>query len=225
MTTIPRFRMQVAPPPEAPPTLGSDGPNVAAVPLESCLDLGLSAGNVPEESAPETVLDRTEMPSETPANSRKMGSFTYDREKGGYVQEWESLDDFYAWRRQEEQAFSIELILSRTSRPTGNSPPLFTQKREYRCSRQHTRGVSKYEKKHPDRAQKIESKKTGCRCQIFIKLYPHTGIVLGRYDADHDHELGSANIAYTRMSHAAREKINSMLEQKMEQKEIVCKRS
>ena len=210
MTTIPRFRMQVAPP-EAPPTLGSDGPNIAAAPLESCLDLG----NVP---APETET------SETPVNSRK-GGFTYDREKGGYVQEWESLDDFNAWRRQEEQAFSIELILSRTSRPTGNGPPLFTQKREYRCSRQHTGGVSKYEKKHPDRAQKIKSKKTGCRCQIFIKLYPHTGVVLGRYDADHDHEIGLANIAYTRMSHMAREKIKSMLEQKMEHKEIVCKRS
>ena len=200
--------MQVAPP-EAPPTLGSDGPNIAAAPLESCLDLG----NVP---APEMET------SETPVNSRK-GGFTYNREKGRYVQEWESLDDFNAWCRQEEQVFSIELILSRTSRPTGNGPPLFTQKREYRCLRQHTGGVSKYEKKHPDQAQKIESKKTGCRCQIFIKLYPHTGVVLGRYDANHDHEIGLANIAYTRMSHMAREKIKSMLEQKMEHKEIVCK--
>jgi hypothetical protein len=227
MTTIPRFRMQIAP-----PTLGSDGPNVAAAPIESVLDLGLSASHVPGESAPENSgddipdLDRTETPSETPsetpATSKKKGSFNYDREKGGYAQEWASLDEFYTWRRQEEQAFSIELILSRTSRPTGNAPPLFTQKREYRCSREHTGGVTKYEKKHPDRTRKIDSKKTGCGCQIHIKIYPHTQIVLGRYIADHDHEVGSANIAYTRMSHAAREKINSMLEQKMEHKEIVC---
>jgi hypothetical protein len=222
MTTIPRFRMQVAP-----PMLGSD----AAAPIESCLDLGLSTSHVPGGSAPENSgddipdLDRMETPSETPANSKKKGSFNYDREKGGYVQEWASLAEFYTWRRQEELMFSIELILSRTSRPTSNGPPLFTQKREYRCSRQHTGGVSKYKKKHPDRTQKISSKKTGCRCQIMIKTYPHTQIVLGRYIADHDHEIGSANIAYTRMSHAAREKIISMLEQKMGHKEIVCKRS
>ena len=83
MTTIPRFRMQVAP-----PILGSD----AAAPIESCLDLGLSTSHVPGGSAPENSgddipdLDRMETPSETPANSKKKGSFNYDREKGGYSQ-------------------------------------------------------------------------------------------------------------------------------------------
>ena len=88
MTTIPRFRMQIAP-----PTLGSDGLNVATTPIESVLDLGLSASHMPGESAPENLgddipdLDHTktpsETPSETPATSKKKGSFNYDRERAG----------------------------------------------------------------------------------------------------------------------------------------------
>jgi hypothetical protein len=69
----------------------------------------------------------------------------------------------------------------------------------------------------------MDSKKTGCRCQITIKIYSNTPTVLGRYDADHDHDVGSDNIAYTRMSLAARDQINMMLTQQIDNKEIVCK--
>jgi hypothetical protein len=41
----------------------------------------------------------------------------------------------------------------------------------------------------------------------------------------HDHEVGSDNIAYTRMSGVAREQIKSMLVQKVDHKEIVRNQS
>lgn len=173
MTTLPPFRLQVAPP---------------------------CAPTVPD-------LDR-------------QGGFNYDQEKGGYVHEWTSLPEFEAWRRQEELAYSIELILSRTD--TGKH---FTHKRTYNCSRQHTGGAKQYQKKHLDWNWKIDSKKTGCRCQVTIKLYPDTATVLGRYDAEHDHEVGLVNLAYTWMSGTAREKIYVMLTQKIDHSEIVCQRS
>lgn len=146
------------------------------------------------------------------------GSFNYDREKGEYFLEWTDLAEFDAWHRQEEIANSIELLVCRTA--TGKE---FTQKRTYCCSRQRTGGDKPYKKKNLDWDRKIDSKKTGCRCQLTIKLYPDTPTVLGRYDANHDHEVGLANLAYTRMSHAARKIIYEMLAQKIDYKEIVSK--
>ena len=189
MTTLPCFQLQVAL-----PTPGEAGPTATAPPAPTMhtLDFGVARIN--------------------------QGSFDYDREKGGYSLEWADLAEFDAWRRQQELAYSIELILSRTK-----SGREFTQKRTYRCSRARTGGEKPYQKKHPDRNRKLDSKKTGCRCQLTIKLYSDTPTVLGRYDADHDHEIGLANIAHTRMTHAARMRINEMLTQQIDHKEIVCK--
>jgi hypothetical protein len=203
------------------PTLGAAGPIAipAPVPTESCLDF---TSHVPREFVPAEPSESEEDPdpAETPANSKKTGSFNYDQEKGGYVHKWANLAEFDVWRRQEELAYSIDLVISKTL-----AGRLYTQKRTYVCSRQQTGGERNYQRKFPDRKRKIESKKTGCSCQITIKLYPHTRIVLGRYDSDHDHEIGLANIAYTRISRPAREKIIAMLTQKVDHREIVCKRS
>ena len=158
--------------------------------------------------------DRPEMS----ASSNKQGSFDYDREKGGYFLEWASLAEFDAWRRQEEIANSIELVVCRTV-----MGKVFTQKRTYCCARQPTGGDKQYKKKNLHWDRKIDSKKTGCGCQLTIKLYPDTPTILGRYEADHDHEVGFANLAYTRMSPAAREKIYDMLNQRIDYKEIVSK--
>jgi hypothetical protein len=219
MTTIPRFRLKVAP-----PTLGTAGPSATGAPVMLCLDLGKNAGSGGSGSSVSSDSSNNDIPdvTETPANSIRKGSFNFDRESGGFAHEWSNLAEFDAWRRQEELAYSIELVTAWTSGP---SRWLYTQKKIYRCSRQHTTGERHYQKKFPDRYRKIGSKKTGCRCQLTIKLYPHTQTILGRYDADHDHEVGLANIAYIRISRAAREKINVMLEQRIHHSEIVRKRS
>ena len=184
----------------------------------------MTAPSVVVPAAPEQS-PRTERPSDipppettkAPATSTKRGSYNYDREHG-YPLEWSDFAAFNAWRREEELQDSIELIASTVKR----GGPLWTEKRLYVCSRQPSGGRREVEKKNPDWRRKIGSKKTGCRCRVVIKLYPHTDAILGNYTNTHDHEVGSENIAYMRMSHAAREQIKSMLVQKVDHKEIVC---
>lgn len=213
MTTLP---LSIAPS-DASMTTGP-----SALPAEPCPDLGLVAPAAPEQSPhtdrpsdapPETA----EAPATSPATSKARGSFNYDREGGGYPLEWSDFAAFNAWRREEEVRYSIELIASTVKR----GGPLWTEKRLYVCSRQMSGGRKDYEKKNPDWKRKIGSKKTGCRCRVVIKRYPHTDIILGNYTSTHDHEVGADNIAYTRMSGVAREHIRSMLEQKVDHKEIV----
>ena len=200
MTTLPHFRMKVArPTPEMPEM--TTGPS--APPAVLCLDL--RADDVRAARA------------DDPATSRKPGSFNYDRESGKFPHQWASMADFDEWRRTEELASSIELIASTVVRGKG----LWTKRCRYICSRQLSGGKNKYEKKCPERHANYDSKKTGCACKIVIKLYPHTPVVLGRYEKEHSHEVGTANLAYVRVSQAARLRIREMLESKVDPREIV----
>ena len=233
MMTLPHFRMSVAP--------RTAGP--IAPPLELCLDLGIvpEARVAPQESAerPRDSNDSAETPTiagnkaraaphepaecprdaETPATSRKKGSLYSDRKKGKWPHEWDSLAKFEAWRRQEELAYSIELIRSTVKR--GNE--LWLDKRLYVCSHQPSGGWKNYQKKHPERQRKINSKKSGCHCRIVIKRYHHMPTILGRYEVEHNHEVGLANLTYTRMLRMAQERIKSMLQLKMDHRKIIHK--
>ena len=133
--------------------------------------------------------------------------------------EWASIAEFDTWLKEEQLAKSIEFILSRTK--TGTR--LWTGKRTYVCSRQMSGGQKVYDKKYPDRQRKIDSKKTGLPMSDRDQALPHTETILGRYEEDHDHEIQLANIAYTRLSHAARDEIKVLLKQKVDPKEIVRK--
>jgi hypothetical protein len=131
--------------------------------------------------------------------------------------EWAGPAEFEVWHREEELAYSIKLIPSNTV----HGGKLWTLKRTYVCSRQPFEGPKKYQKKFLDWQWKIESKKTGCRCCIIIKSYPHTSAILGCYVSEHNYEIGLANITYTQRSWVAREKIKYKLSQKIDPREIV----
>ena len=155
--------------------------------------------------------------AESLATSRSKGSFNWDQEKGSFNLEWASLAEFQIWCQTEARASSIELNAS-SSRTGGIH---WTRRQCYVCRCEDSGGGRAYEKKHPEWQCKIGNRKSGCGCHIIIKEYLHTLTVLGRYVAEHDHEIGTANIAYTRLSGAARERIKSMLSQKIDRKEIV----
>src|SRR5260221_7232212 len=177
---------------------------LSAPPLELCLDFRRSSrGNSPDNT-------------ECPATSESQGSFNWDREKGEFTLEWENLAEFERWRWDEEDIYSIELIAS-TTRAGGTH---WSQRKLFVCGREPSGGGT-YTKKHPERELKIGTRKSGCRCQVVIKSYPHTPTILGRYLAEHDHEIGSANIVYTHLSGIAWEQIKTMLTQKIDRKEIV----
>ena len=211
----------------APSTQGIAGPSAPSSQL--CLDLGIEPGNIqiagPCNSLKSMGVTGLCNPapfsppksSETPATSKRRGSFNWDRENG-WEMKWAGIVDFEAWLKEEQLAKSIEFILSSTKPGKG----LWSKKQTYVCSRQKSGGQKEYEKKHPDWQRKIDSKKTGCRCQIEIKYYPHTLTILGCYAEEHDHKIQLGNIAYTRLSQAARDQIKVMLKQKVDQKEIVC---
>jgi hypothetical protein len=131
--------------------------------------------------------------------------------------EWSDFAAFNVWHCEKELHYLIELIASTVKR----GGPLWTEKQLYVCSCQLFRGLKLYNKKNPDWHCKIDSKKTGCGCQVVIKLYLHTDSILGNYTNAHDHEVGSDNIAYTWMSGVALEQIQSMLVQKVDRKGIV----
>jgi hypothetical protein len=185
-----------------------------AGPCDSPQSVGVAGQS--NSGTPESACDNSES-SESPATSKRKGSFNWDRENG-WAMEWANIAEFEIWLKEEQLAKSIDFVLSST-RP---GKRLWTKKSTYVCSRQMSGGQSMYEKKHPDRQRKIDTKKTGCRCHVIIKHYPHTLTILGYYADKHDHEIQLANIAYTRLSQAAREKIKVMLKQKVDQKEIVC---
>jgi hypothetical protein len=210
---LPRFRLSIAP--AAPATDVS----ARTAPLQLCLDLGV--GHQAHGSREESTSGRedTHPPdsADTPAASRKVGSLNHDQESGIYPLHWEDLASFHAWRREEELIHSIELIAS--SSVSGGR--LWLQKRVYVCARQLSGGPNKFKKKFPHRFRKIGTKKTGCRCRLVIKRYHHTPRILGRYVNKHDHDLGLGNIAYMRLSHAARETVRAMLRQQVDRRAIV----
>ena len=164
---------------------------------------GSSPANIPENA-------------ESPATSRRIGSFNWDRVEGGYTLEWANFAKFKLWRQMEERLSCIEFVAS-----TSRTGILYSRWQRFVCGRQGSGGEKIYEKKHPEWERKIEPKKSGCGCHIDIKQYPHMPTVLGRYEAEHDHDIGAANIAYTRLSGSVRERIKTMLTQKVDRHEIV----
>jgi len=168
---------------------------LTAPPLMGCLDFSVtSCGNIPDNA-------------KFLATSRRVGSFNWDREQGGFTCEQANLAKFELWRRVEERTSSIELVASTSQ--TRADRKLWSQRQLFVCGCQDSGGGRTYQMKNPDRGRTIPSKKTGCRCEVLIKQYLHTSTVLGCYVADHDHEIGAANIAHTRLSGTTWERINA----------------
>ena len=155
--------------------------------------------------------------AESPATLTSNGSFNWDWEHS-YSLEWADLAKFKLWRQMEECLSSIEFIVL-TTRTKSNA--LWSWCQHFVCRRQASRGEKIYEKKHPEWKRKTGTKKSGCGCHIDIKQYPHTSTILGCYAAKHDHEIGTANIAFTCLSSDTWEQIKTMLTQKINCREIM----
>jgi hypothetical protein len=196
---------------ELAPDNGRIGPS--ARPLELTLDLRTDAENNTDDE-----LDDIETLAEKPANSNARGSLNYDRANGKLPLEWPDLDTFHAWRRNEELAHSIELIASRIC----HGGQVWTLRRNYVCARAWSGGESRYETT-TNQKRKIPSKKTGCPCNITIKCYRDTKVVLGRYENRHDHPIGIANEPFMRLTDRSWEQMRAMVIQKVDPREIVRK--
>ncbi|KAH8980191.1 hypothetical protein EDB92DRAFT_1820639 [Lactarius akahatsu] len=128
--------------------------------------------------------------TEDPAMSHWYGSTTHDWKRGKMTLEWANEEDFLAWLAAEESDQTIELI----------------------CLREWTGGHSKSGATASEgQERKIPSKKTGCRCQLTIKLYRHTETILGKYENDHDHPLGDNNLRFTQLSDKTRDLVMQLV--------------
>jgi hypothetical protein len=154
-----------------------------------------------------------------PVTSDRYGSMTHDREMRNPTHEWSSLDEFHAWRVNEERGHCIEL---QRGKVFPSNTLLFRETQTYVCSRQGAGGKSKYVKKRNDRVGVQTSKRTGCRCKVTIKTYHHVPTVLGWYKSDHDHAIGMANVMFTRIRGSTRAYILELLRAGMKPKEVVC---
>ena len=158
--------------------------------------------------------------AKSPATSMSIRSFKWDQDHS-YSLEWADLAEFKLWRQTEERLSSIEFVAS-TTRTNG---VLWSRWQRFVCRCQVSGGEKIYERRHLEWKRKTKTKKSGCGCHIDIKQYPHTSTVLGRYAAEHDHEIGAANIAYTCLSGDTWEQIKTMLTQKINCREIVSCRT
>src|SRR5882762_7927041 len=110
--------------------------------------------------------------------------------------EWANEDAFWAWLAAEEWKHAIELVVSQVEH---SKSPIWRERRLLKCVRGFTGGKREYQRTMASE-RKIPSKKTGCRCRLTVKSYPHTETILGWYEDKHDHPIGDENLRFTRMS-------------------------
>lgn len=164
------------------------------------------------------VLDGANDPSKA---APALGSYAYDLSRGKYTLQWASEDELDQWIKQEEKSNSIELRYARSYSPNRGVREQWSNKRVFVCGRNHTGGKKKYEKKHPDRISRHESKKINCPVRLTVKNYHGTKCLLGLYSEEHNHELGIANVRHTRVPDETRERIAGMLRQGMDSNTVV----
>ena len=154
-----------------------------------------------------------------PAQSRTMrGGFEYDRASGNFELQWGSLAEFDTWREDQERTHSIELKIAET-KPVGIH---FLWKRIYKCTWRGSPDDSGYQKKFPDWIRKHPSKWIGCHCQVEVKAYPGTTVLLGHYTEGHNHPTNLGNLVFTRVTRSAKESMRELLELGVEHCKIVC---
>jgi hypothetical protein len=184
---------------------------------ELVLDFGTGAHAAPEGTmlAKENAHDDEEI-TKILDNSNRRGGFNHNRVSGHLPLEWPNIDAFQAWHRNKELAHSIELISSTTS----HSGQAWTLRCIYVCTHEWLGGESHYEKT-TNWERKIPSKKMGCPCNIIIKSYPNTKIVLGCYEDRHDHMIGIANALFMHLTARFQERMREMVIQKIDPREIM----
>ena len=171
-----------------------------------------------ERSARKGAQDQNTEPID-PATTRLCRSIMYDQENG-FDLEWESIDEFHQWRKNEEQAHSIEIHLTHTESSWGST--VYTRSRLWVCSCNRTGGDTHYKRTTNWKSRKEQKwLNGGCPCQVKIKSYPHTLTVLGKYIPDHSHLMGKDNLKHVRIRVPTQEHIMELIRLGLMDKEIV----
>ncbi|KAG6879865.1 hypothetical protein C0992_010534 [Termitomyces sp. T32_za158] len=139
-----------------------------------------------------------------PAGHAKQPYGSGDSEDG-YTLVFPDLAAFHEWRAQEEERHVVEFVKGDTHGSKA-VPPRFKDHTKLVCARHSRSGRKKYVKKHPERVRKVPSRKlegTGCPASISYKTYFDTAEVRACYCSKHSHEIGPANLPFTRKGRKA----------------------
>ncbi|KAF8078835.1 hypothetical protein FPV67DRAFT_81585 [Lyophyllum atratum] len=123
----------------------------------------------------------------------------------GYTLVFPNLEAFHDWRTQEEERQTVEFVKGDTHGSKA-VPPRFKDHTKLVCARHSRSGRKKYVKKHPERVRKVPSRKLdgqGCPASISYKTYFDTDEVRACYMSQHSHEIGPANLPFTRRGRKA----------------------
>ncbi|KAH6916941.1 hypothetical protein BKA70DRAFT_318047 [Coprinopsis sp. MPI-PUGE-AT-0042] len=123
----------------------------------------------------------------------------------GYTLIFADIAAFQAWRESEEEQNMVEFVKGDTHGSKA-VPPRFKDHTKLVCARHSRSGRKKYVKKHPERVRKVPSRKLegqGCPASISYKTYYDTEEVRACYVSQHSHEIGLANLPYTRRGRKA----------------------
>ncbi|KAJ7161351.1 hypothetical protein C8R43DRAFT_992541 [Mycena crocata] len=123
----------------------------------------------------------------------------------GYTLLFPNLEAFYEWRNKEEEVQMVEFVKGDTHGSKA-VPPRFKDHTKLVCARHSRSGRKKYVKKHPERVRKVPSRKLdgeGCQASISFKTYYDTDEVRACYISQHSHEIGLANLPFTRRGRKA----------------------
>ncbi|KIY51259.1 hypothetical protein FISHEDRAFT_18031, partial [Fistulina hepatica ATCC 64428] len=123
----------------------------------------------------------------------------------GYTLVFKNLDEFNAWKAREEETQVVEFVKGDTHGSKA-VPPRFKEHTKLVCARHSRSGRKKYVKKHPERVRKVPSRKlegVGCPASISFKTYYDSEEVRACYSSQHSHEIGLANLPFTRRGRRA----------------------
>ncbi|KAF8913073.1 hypothetical protein CPB84DRAFT_1841487 [Gymnopilus junonius] len=123
----------------------------------------------------------------------------------GYTLIFATLAAFQEWRNAEEERHCVEFVKGDTHGSKAD-PPRFKDHTKLVCARHSRSGRKKYIKKHPERVRKVPSRKLegqGCQASISYKTYFDTEEVRACYISQHSHEIGLANLPFTRRGRKA----------------------
>ncbi|KAJ6504394.1 hypothetical protein DFH09DRAFT_1201540 [Mycena vulgaris] len=123
----------------------------------------------------------------------------------GYTLVFPDLKSFHEWRNKEEEVQMVEFVKGDTHGSKA-VPPRFKDHTKLVCARHSRSGRKKYVKKHPERVRKVPSRKLegeGCSASISFKTYYDTDEVRACYISQHSHEIGLANLPFTRRGRKA----------------------
>ncbi|KAI0361470.1 hypothetical protein OH77DRAFT_1391507 [Trametes cingulata] len=138
-------------------------------------------------------------------NNPRKGLYGSGEADDRYNLVFESMDAFEAWRQREEEEKMVEFVKGDTHASKA-VPPRFKEHIKLVCGRHSRGGRKKYVKKYPDRVRKVPSRKLdgiGCPASISYKTYFDTDEVRACYVSEHSHEIGPANLPYTKRGRKA----------------------